>query len=214
MPNQGASLPGKMSSHRPLRSASLIDLKQPVETGLVSVVIPTYNRGRLIARAIESALAQTYRNVSVVVVDDGSTDDTRKVVDSYGGCVSYVHQQNAGVSSARNTGLRCARGEFIAFLDSDDEWQPWKIDAEVAALTSYPEAGIVWTDMQSVDEAGTVVNARHLRAMYGAYAKVDLERTLPKVNWLATIAERVGLHGAFAFPIPVADGLPTSGRLP
>jgi GT2 family glycosyltransferase len=167
-----------------LRSASLIKPDHPSEPGLVSVVIPSYNRERILGRAIESALGQTYTNVQVVVADDGSSDDTRTVAESYGARVTYVHQQNAGVAAARNLGLRHARGEFIAFLDSDDEWRPWKIDAELAAMRRHPEAGIVWTDMESVDENGRLIHARHLRVMYGAYAKVDIEKTLRQVDTL------------------------------
>jgi GT2 family glycosyltransferase len=192
-----------------LRSASLIKPDHPSEAGLVSVVIPSYNREQILGRAIESALRQTYTNVQVVVADDGSSDRTRTVAESYGARVTYVHQQNAGVAAARNLGLRHARGEFIAFLDSDDEWRPWKIDAELAALTRHPQAGIVWTDMESVDDSGRLLHARHLRVMYGAYAKVDIQKTLRQVDTLgglmtpgipedlASAAVREGdLHGA------------------
>jgi GT2 family glycosyltransferase len=170
-----------------LRSALLIKQDHPSEPGLVSVVIPTYNREQILGRAIESALAQTYTDLQVVVADDGSSDQTRAVAKSYGARVTYVYQANAGVSAARNLGLRHARGEFIAFLDSDDEWSPWKIDAEVAALRRHPRAGIVWTDMKSVDEVGRLIHARHLRVMYRAYAKVDIENTLRQVDTLGEL---------------------------
>jgi GT2 family glycosyltransferase len=102
-----------------------------------------------------------------------------------------VYQKNAGVSSARNLGLRHARGEFVAFLDSDDSWRPWKIEAEVAALKRHPDAGIVWTDMEAVDEAGRFMHARHLRVMYAAYAKVDIEKTLRQVDTLGELSPSV-----------------------
>src|ERR1700685_1198678 len=86
------------------------------ESDLVSVVIPTYNRAYILGHSIESVLKQTYRPVEVVVIDDGSTDDTRRLVEHFGPPVRYFHQPNAGVSSARNHGLREARGEFVAFL--------------------------------------------------------------------------------------------------
>lgn len=94
---------------------------------LVSVIIPTYNCARYLEEAIDSALAQTYPRVEVVVVDDGSTDNTEAVVRSYGPRVRYVHQANAGTPSARNTGVAASTGELIALLDHDDRWLPEKL---------------------------------------------------------------------------------------
>jgi GT2 family glycosyltransferase len=185
-PSRFGPLRAEIPAHT-VRSASLIKPYHPSEPGLVSVVIPTYNREQILGRAIESALRQTYPSLQVVVADDGSSDQTRAVAESYGARVTYVHQTNAGVSAARNLGLRHARGELIAFLDSDDEWRPWKIAAEIAALRRHPDAGIVWTDMESVDENGRLVNARHLRVMYGAYGKVDIEETLQQVDTLGEL---------------------------
>jgi len=96
----------------------------------VSVIIPTYNRAHLIDRAIQSVLAQTYQDFEVIVVDDGSTDNTEEVVLSFGSeKMLYIrHDKNRGVGAARNTGIRVARGEYIAFQDSDDEWYPNRLD--------------------------------------------------------------------------------------
>ncbi len=170
-----------------VRSAARLELHEPVRRGLVSVIIPTHNRARIIGRAIESALAQTYTDLEVIIADDGSTDDTRAVVESYGPRMVYVRQANAGVSAARNFGIRHARGEFIAFLDSDDAWRPWKIEAQLAALERVPKAGVVWTDMAAVDENDRVRKSRYLREMYSAYDKVDLESTLAAVCSLGTL---------------------------
>lgn len=90
----------------------------------ISAVIPTFNREKTIGRAIESALAQEHPVSEVIVIDDGSNDNTRKIVESYGGKCRYVFQENSGVSVARNEGVRRARCEWIAFLDSDDYWIP------------------------------------------------------------------------------------------
>ena len=150
--------------------------------GLVSVVIPTHNRAKIISRAIESALNQAYNSIQIVIADDGSTDDTQKLVAAYGPRVTYVRQANAGVSAARNFGMRHARGEFIAFLDSDDSWQPWKIEAQVTALLRHPDAGIAWTDMSAIDDSGRLICARHLRVMYAAYTKVLIEEVLDQVD--------------------------------
>ena len=120
-------------------------------------------------------LQQSYANVEVVVVDDGSSDDTRRVVESYGAPVRYIYQKNSGVSAARNTGFANARGEFVALLDSVDQFLPWKLDAQVKVLREHPEAGMVWTDMTAVDEHGDVVEEKYLRTFYDAHALARIE---------------------------------------
>ncbi len=93
------------------------------DKALVSVIIPTYNRAALIGRAIESAMGQTYPNKQIIVVDDGSTDNTARVVKEYPE-VEYVYRPNGGQAAARTTGLAAAKGVYIASLDSDDVWEP------------------------------------------------------------------------------------------
>jgi GT2 family glycosyltransferase len=140
--------------------------------GLVSVLIPTYNRAYCLPRAVDSALAQTYPHVEVLIVDDGSKDSTPELVrERYGSepRVRYVRQANGGVSAARNHGLRIARGEFVAFLDSDDVWKPWKLHIQLACLRRLPAAGMIWSDMEAVDPEGRVQHPRYLRTMYHAY---------------------------------------------
>ncbi|MBS0208956.1 MAG: glycosyltransferase family 2 protein [Planctomycetes bacterium] len=155
----------------------------PGVPNLVSVVIPTYNRADLLGRAIQSVLDQTHTEVEALVVDDGSTDHTREVVARFTDPrVRYFHQANAGVSAARNTGLLAARGEFIALLDSDDAWLPWKLRAQVAFLRRFPEAGNVWTEMSAIDETGTIVAPRYLRTYYNAYTFVTTDEVFAKQN--------------------------------
>jgi glycosyltransferase involved in cell wall biosynthesis len=115
------------------------------EAPLVSVVIPTYNYGHVVTEAVESALAQTYPAVEVIVVDDGSTDDTRERLAPYGDRIRYIHQANAGLSAARNTGIRAARGEFIALLDSDDAFHPRKLELQMRYLAERPDVVLVGT---------------------------------------------------------------------
>ncbi len=104
----------------------------------VTALIPTYNRIAQVSRAIDSVLAQTYPVSEVIVVDDGSTDGTAEAVEQhYGSQVRVIRQSNAGVSAARNHGIREARGEWIGFLDSDDWWHPEKIEKQFAAIGSY-----------------------------------------------------------------------------
>ncbi len=112
----------------------------------VSVVIPTYNRARRLPAAIDSVLRQGLDETEIVVVDDGSVDDTRAVVARYGDRVRYVYQQNAGVGSARNVGIRHATGEFVAFLDSDDRWRDFKLSVQLALFESRPSLGLVFSD--------------------------------------------------------------------
>lgn len=101
---------------------------------LVSVVIPTYNRATTISRAIQSVLDQTYRDLEVIVVDDGSTDSTQEILRGFDGRIKVIRQANAGPSSARNCGIKAARGDIVAFLDSDDVWLPSKLERQVEML--------------------------------------------------------------------------------
>jgi glycosyltransferase involved in cell wall biosynthesis len=101
---------------------------------LVSIVIPTYNRAGVISRTIDNVLRQTYRNFELIIVDDGSTDNTLSVLDRYSGRVRVVAQRNSGPAVARNHGARISSGEIIAFQDSDDLWSPTKIERQVALL--------------------------------------------------------------------------------
>lgn len=109
-------------------------------TDLVSVVIPTYNRAKLVQRAIDSVLSQTYSNMEVIVVDDGSTDDTLRELRSYDGRIRVLSQPNGGPAAARNLGIAHACGELIAFLDSDDIWVEEKVERQVRLLESVGKA--------------------------------------------------------------------------
>jgi glycosyltransferase involved in cell wall biosynthesis len=112
---------------------------------LVSVVIPTYNRGWTLKEAIDSVLDQDYGNLELIVVDDGSTDDTPQLLSAYADRLRYLRQTNRGVSAARNAGIRASRGAFIALLDSDDIWLPGKLIAQVDYFIRHPQALICQT---------------------------------------------------------------------
>jgi len=109
----------------------------------VSVIIPTYNCGAFIIEALDSVFAQTFTDYEVIVVDDGSTDDTQGVVSRYGEKVRYSYQENKGVAAARNTGIKNARGRFMAFLDADDVWLPKKLELQMRAISESDSIGIV-----------------------------------------------------------------------
>jgi len=117
----------------------------------VSVIIPTFNRAGCIARAIDSVLAQTYRDREIIVVDDGSTDNTMQVLENYAERIRCIRQDNAGVSAARNAGLRAAQGEWVAFLDSDDTWLPSKLAVQMD-LVERTGTEVCFTSVVQVDE--------------------------------------------------------------
>jgi glycosyltransferase involved in cell wall biosynthesis len=112
----------------------------------VSVIIPTYNRARIIKEAVDSVLAQDFKHFELIVVDDGSTDNTSDVLAPYGDDVSIFFQENKGVSAARNRGIAEASGQFIAFLDSDDLWLPKKLATQVDFFNQTPDALICQTE--------------------------------------------------------------------
>ena len=128
-----------------------------MQLGLVSVVIPNYNYARYLRAAVDSVLEQTYREIEIIVVDDGSTDGSRKILDSYGERVQTIFQRNQGVSAARNNGVKASRGEFIAFLDADDSWLPSKIEKQVQCLKWDMSIGLVHVGVVEIDAAGNVI---------------------------------------------------------
>jgi glycosyltransferase involved in cell wall biosynthesis len=127
--------------------------------GLVSVIIPVFNRKALVARAIDSVLAQTYQDLEVVLIDDGSTDGSGAVLDEYTikhpGRVKVIHQKNAGQVVARNNGIKVAIGKYIAFLDSDDTWLPHKLDRQIPLFQK--NVGLVYAGIFEVDGKEKIV---------------------------------------------------------
>jgi glycosyltransferase involved in cell wall biosynthesis len=122
----------------------------------VSVIIPVYNSQRYIRESIESVLHQDYDDYEVIVVDDGSTDNTKATVLALGGPIRYLHQSNQGPAAARNTGIAAARGELICFLDADDLWYPQKLRTHVDFMARNPQIGLVFSDEDEFDEDGVM----------------------------------------------------------
>jgi glycosyltransferase involved in cell wall biosynthesis len=114
----------------------------------VSAIIPCYNYGKYLARAIDSILAQTYAVSEILVIDDGSSDNTHEIAASFGNRVRYIFQQNAGRAAARNHGIHEATGDWIALLDADDWWLPNKIELQAQALAARPDAVVVYTSVR------------------------------------------------------------------
>lgn len=123
----------------------------------MATVVPAYNCGRFIARALASVRAQTYPPSEIIVVDDGSTDDTRSIVRGLGRDVLLVEQENRGPSAARNRGVAAASSDVIAFLDADDEWLPNAVETMVRVLVEQPEVALVTADKCAIDELGNVM---------------------------------------------------------
>jgi len=133
----------------------------------VSIVIPTYNRARYVREAVESALSQTFRDLEVIVVDDGSTDGTRGALGSLIDRVRYFRQENRGLAAARNTGIARARGRYVAFLDSDDRLEPRMVDEVLRTFREHPDAGAVFVAEREVDEDGRPTGRLHTKRTPG-----------------------------------------------
>jgi glycosyltransferase involved in cell wall biosynthesis len=123
----------------------------------VSAIIPVYNGERFVRDALESILAQTFKDVEIIVVDDGSTDRTREIVQGFGDRVIYDYQKNAGADRAYNRGISLAHGEFIAFLDHDDRWYPEKLAVQLEILSRHPEVGLTYSKVDLIDADGAPV---------------------------------------------------------
>ncbi len=155
----------------------------------ISAVIPAYNSAAFIAEAIDSIRQQTHPVDEIIVVDDGSTDNTEAVVRSTAPEASYIHQQNQGPSAARNRGIAAASGNWIAFLDADDQWTTDKIARQIAALANEPSLRLIAGDMAETDQNGklliaSVLAKHHLLKRFQALAG----KALP--NALATLVEK------------------------
>jgi glycosyltransferase involved in cell wall biosynthesis len=121
----------------------------------ISVIIPTYNRATYVTKAIDSILAQTYTDYEIIVVDDGSTDNTKEVLKPYKDKINYIYQENRGVSSARNTGIHAALGQWIAFLDSDDIWLPDKLSSQIRCVRN-TDAEVCFTKVTHIHKSKSI----------------------------------------------------------
>ncbi len=118
-------------------------MSQKIQKELVSVIIPTYNGEEFIEETLESVFSQTYKNFEVIIIDDGSSDNTRKIIKEYDKPLNHYFQQNLGAGAARNLGVARSKGEFIAFLDHDDYWTPTKLERQISVLKSKSDVDAV-----------------------------------------------------------------------
>lgn len=136
----------------------------------VSVIIPTYNSAKFVVGTINSVLSQTLKDIEIIVVDDGSTDNTQSVIEPIREKIQYIRTDNKGPAHARNVGMKAAMGKYVAFLDADDLYLPHKLELEVSFIEAHPEVKIVATEVSSLI-GDTVAEEYHLRSYHGIYRR-------------------------------------------
>ncbi len=146
----------------------------------VSVIIPTFNRRDYITIALDSVLAQTYKDYEIIIIDDGSSDDTKEVLKPYRDNLRYFFQENRGIAPSRNRGIEEARGDYIALLDSDDYWLPEKLEHQVNGFRKNPQCGMIATRCSSIDSSGRF--RKHNRPGKSGWVLLDLF----KANFIRT----------------------------
>jgi glycosyltransferase involved in cell wall biosynthesis len=171
----------------------------------VSVIIPTYNRCWCLSEAIDSVLSQTYRNMELIVVDDGSTDQTSTLLSHYGNRLRCLQQTNRGVSAARNHGTQAADGALIAFLDSDDLWQPDKLDRQVAFFDTHPETMICQTEETWIRRGVRVNPKRRHRKPSGWIFEASLALCLVSPSAVMMRRELLEKMGGFDESLPACE---------
>lgn len=162
-------------------------------TPTVSVVIPTYNRAEWLPASVGSVLAQTVKPLEILIVDDGSTDNTQEVCAGFPAPVRYLRQENAGVSSARNLGMSEAKGDYVALLDSDDLWVPRKLEIQLAFHRSFPEIRWSATEAHTIDPEGRVPSGlQGFELMFALFGGLDESAGNFFDRWLTFSRLRIG----------------------
>lgn len=157
--------------------------QSPTSPPLVSVIMPTYNAAEYIGAAIQSVIDQTYTHWELIIVDDGSTDETAKIVEpflhdarvqSVGANIRYIQQENKGQPKTRNNAVRMSGGSLIAWLDADDAWKPTKLEKQVAIFEKYPDVGVCGTAMELIRPNGEVFSIPNVKPDFYGRAVPDL----------------------------------------
>jgi glycosyltransferase involved in cell wall biosynthesis len=173
---------------------------------LVSVVITTYNMGRYLPQAVQSVLSQTYANVEIQIVDDGSTDDTAQIVRRWDQDERvHVHRQpNGGQAQARNRGIALSKGPYVAFLDADDEWLPHKLSRQMP-LFATPQVGVVFSDYERMDGEGRALPKSPTRMYRGRVSGALLIDNFVSFQTAVVRRECLERHGAFDESVRMGD---------
>lgn len=190
---------------------------------VVSVIIPTYNRAKQIGRAVDSVLAQTWKSLDIIIVDDGSTDATLDVLAAYKDKIRVIRQKNAGPSAARNTGIKAATGEIISFLDSDDAWHPTKTERQVNLLarTSDRNVGCCVCNTEMLYSDGRVQSSfaiaglapKHVEGVWSNPAEVLMTRFLLFNQAVAIRRETLQQVGNFREDLRIMEDYDLAVRL-
>ena len=184
-----------------------IDSSRTSDQPTVSVITPTYNRADFLGQAVDSVLAQTCPHFEMLVVDDGSTDGTRALMEGYlgDGRIRYFHQQNQGQSVARNLALSHSRGEFICFLDSDNAWVPEKLAVSLEAFEQHPDVDVVYGDAMKIDESGAEISRENMRRYSGRIVPYMLRDNCVSMNTAMARRRCFDEHGGMSGRYRVAD---------
>ena len=174
---------------------------------VISVITPTYNRARFLPAAVASVLSQTFGDFELIIVDDGSEDNTPDVLKPFFADrrVRYVYQENQGQSHARNLALKQATGDFIAFLDSDDVWAPDKLEKQLAVFRANPEVDIVHGDEATIDEQGSVISLKNMRRYSGRITRYLLADNSVSITTAMVRRRCFDEMGGFDTSVGVAD---------
>lgn len=175
---------------------------------LISIITPTYNREAFLPAAIESVLAQSYKEFELIIVDDGSTDNSRELINIYAekdSRIKYLYQENQRQSVARNYALSVAKGDFICFLDSDNYWPSDKLEKSIKAFEVYPDADIVYGDCITIDEQGNELHRHNMRRYSGRIAALLLKDNFISMNTTMTRRKCFNEMGGMSGKRRVAD---------
>jgi len=174
---------------------------------LISIITPTYNRADFIQQAVDSVLAQTYLNFELLIVDDGSTDSTRALLEPVleDSRVRYFYQENQGQSVARNLALSEAKGDYVCFLDSDNYWPDDKLETQIALFSQHPDYDVIYGDIITVDELGQEVTRKNMTRYSGHVARYMIRDNFVSMNTAMTRRRCFEELGAMSGMRRVAD---------